>query len=118
MNQQAISTFIDGLKKFKPKTIRIKGSKDNAPRALHYYNSKKLFVPDVVTTFKDKKDFYVFETIINERDISLLTFKWILFSSEARKLNGTFYLVVDKKDAVYCKEVIFDQKLNLTLIEL
>jgi hypothetical protein len=118
MNQQDISTFINRLKESKPKELMIKGSKDNSPSPLHYYNSKKLFVPDVVTTFKDKKDFYAFETTINDQDISLLTFKWILFSSEARKLNGTFYLVIDKKDAAYCKAVIIDQKLNLTLIEI
>lgn len=118
MNQQDISTFINKLKESKPKELMIKGSKDNAPKPLHYYNSKQLFVPDVVTIYKDKKDFFVFEITINERDISLLTFKWILFSSEARKFNGTFYLVIDKNDASYCKEVIFNQKLSLTLIEI
>lgn len=118
MNQQDISTFITKLRESKPKELMIRGGKGNAPKPLHYYNSKKLFIPDVVATYKDRKDLYVFESIINDRDISLLTFKWILFSSEARKLNGTFYLVVGIKDGIYCKKVIFNQKLELTLIEI
>lgn len=118
MNQKDIASFINGLKSSSHLELKIKGSRNNAPLPIHYYNSKKKFIPDVVVSYANKRDYYVFESVIEERDISHLMFKWILFSAEARKLNGKFYLVVDKTNVPYCKNVIIDKQLDVELVEL
>ena len=118
MRKQDIAKFIDGLKKTEHSKFQIKGSSKNAPKSIHYYNSHKQFTPDVIITCDDKRDFYVFESEIKEIDISDLTFKWILFSAQARKLNGQFYLVVDKSKIAFCKKVISDKQLEVVLVEM
>jgi len=118
MKEKDIKNFIDDLKKTSHLELKIKGCRDNAPRPLRYYNSKKLFVPDVEVNYKNKRDFYVFEALINKDDIALLTFKWILFAAEARKLNGEFHLVVDNSNYIFCKKVVFDKQLELVLIKI
>ena len=118
MHQKKIAELIEKLKATNPLKLKIKGTGDESPRAIHYYNSKKQFVPDIVATYADKRDFYSIETEINEADISLLTFKWILFSSEARKMNGTFILVVEESKMKICKEIIFEKQLDIELLTL
>ena len=118
MTDKKIKELIAEITSTKPIKLQIKGSRENAPRSIHYYNSKKQFVPDIVAIYKDKKDFYSIEKEFNENDISMLTFKWILFSAEARKTSGTFFLVLDKSNAAACKKIISHKVLEIELIEL
>lgn len=117
MNQKKITELIDKLTATKPLTFKIKGTGDNSPRPIHYYNSKQQFVPDFVISYPGKRDFYAVEMEIKEADISTLTFKWILFSSEARKMNGTFFLVIDKSKISMCEKIIQDKQLDIELIQ-
>ena len=117
MNDQKIAELNETLKATNPRAIKIAGS-NNSPRPIRYYNSKNYFTPDILMIFNDKRDFYTIEKAVNADVISELTFKWILFSSEARKNNGQFYLIIDKDKSDYCKKVIADQQLEIELIEL
>lgn len=118
MTDKKIKELIAEIASTKPTKLLIKGSRDNPPRPIHYYNSKKQFIPDIVAKYEDKKDFYCIQKELDEKDIALLTFKWILFAAEARKTSGTFFLVLDKSNAVAYKKIISHKVLEIEVIEL
>ena len=116
MKKEDINELIEDITATKPIKLHIKGIRDNAPRAVGYYNSKKLFVPDIVSVYADKRNLYAIEKHITKKDLPILTFKWILFSAEARKTAGKFYLVIDKSKELMCKKLIKDKKLEIELM--
>lgn len=118
MNEKHIQALIKDIKSTKPLKLSIKGIRDSSPRPIHYYSSKKQFVPDIVAVFSNKKNYYAIENKVIEADIPALTFKWILFSSEARKTSGTFYLVIDKSSATICNDLISEKQLDIEVIVL
>ena len=117
MNDLKIQELIKKLEATGPRAMKIAGT-NNSPRPIRYYNSKNYYTPDILMIFNDKRDFYTIEKAVTADVISELTFKWILFSSEARKNNGQFYIIIDKDKSDYCKQVIANQQLDIELIEL
>lgn len=117
MNAAKIKELIEKIKASEPIKLNIKGVKNNTPRPIHYHNSRKQYIPSVVARFEGKRDIYEFEDDITEKEISELTFKWILFSSEARKFGGKFYLVINEAHSALCESVIRDKQLEIKLIE-
>jgi hypothetical protein len=118
MNEKDVKRLILDIESSNPVDLKIKGDRNNSPKPIHYYNSNKLFIPDIVATYASRKDYYSIDHIISEADISLLTFKWILFVSEARKTSGTFYLIIDKMNSSICQNLIQSKQLDIELIEL
>ena len=116
MNENDIKKLIQEIEATKPLKLRIKGSTGLEPRAIRYYSSKKQFVPDIVAEFENKRDFYSIEKDLKNDDISLLTFKWILFSAEARMKSGKYFLVIDKSQKELCNKVIKEKMLDIELI--
>ena len=119
MNEKIIKGFVAEIEKSSPLKLKVKGHRYNPPRPVHFYGSKRNYIPDIEVTFaNNKRSFYIFESEVKEDDISQLLFKWILFSSEAKKMSGKFYLVINKADAKYCEEVIRDKQLDVELVVL
>jgi hypothetical protein len=116
MNTSDVSKLIQEIESTEPIKLLIKGRKEDTPKPIGFYNSKKQFVPDIVAKFSNKRDFYAIEKNISEKDVHLLVFKWILFASEARKYSGTFFLVIPKSKVELCNEVISEKQLDLTVI--
>lgn len=117
MNESVKKKIIAEIEKTSPVLVKLKGDKTNPPRPVHFYGSKEQYVPDVEVRYSKKKNFYIFEPEIKDDNISRLLFKWILFSSEAKKTTGNLYLVIKSKDRKYCDEVIADKQLDIELIE-
>ncbi len=118
MNSKDLSNLIQEIESTKPLKLLIKGTREDAPVPIGFYNSKKQFTPDIVAKYSDKRDFYAIEKNIPEKDIHLLIFKWILFAAEARKMAGTFFLVIPKSKTHLCKKIIHEKQLEIKLITL
>ena len=114
--KKIIQRIKTSLKSKNVKEIRTAQSDSNKTRELSYKWNKKKFQPDVVAIYDKKKDLFCVEQKISKKNISDLISKWILFSLEARRSGGKFYLVVPAKHNDYCKEIIEDKKLSANLL--
>lgn len=52
------------------------------------------FNPDAILEYANKKDFYSVEEDLTRANMSEKLYKWILFSMEAKKSKGKFFLIV------------------------
>jgi len=96
--------------------FRSKSGKDKGPRSLSLNGSRKLFTPDFVALYKNKRDLFSIEKKILKTDLPNLIAKWILFALEARKHGGDFYLVVSEKNSDQCRQIIKSKQLSVQLI--
>jgi hypothetical protein len=118
MNAKDVTKLILDIKSTNPVLLQIKGRRTDAPRAIRSYNSKTQFVPDFVARYTSKRDYYAVEKSIDEKDIHLFVFKWILFAAESRKTSGKFFLVIPKAKELMCKKLIQEKLLDIELIAL
>ncbi len=65
--------------------------------AISYPGNRKDFYPDLVIRVGEKEDIYAVEPRYSKAVLSESLAKWILFSTEAKKTGGTFYLIAPKK---------------------
>ncbi|UKN01394.1 hypothetical protein K6119_16835 [Paracrocinitomix mangrovi] len=116
MNKDILTNIISNLKKKGAKEIRSGSGNSKKPNALTFNGTRKTFTPDVVALYEDKRDIFSIENKIVKANISDLIAKWILFGLEARKHNGSFYLVVSKENSAKCQDIIDSKKLSAELI--
>lgn len=117
MKQKTITRIATKLKKKKDITeVRSVSGDGKKPRLLSFKWAQKSYTPDVVAIYDDKKDLFSVEGKISKRTISDTIAKWILFSLEARRHGGKFYLVVPSNEMDYCKEIIKDKQLSANLM--
>ncbi|MFD1553970.1 hypothetical protein DNU06_13805 [Putridiphycobacter roseus] len=116
MNKKVISKIVEEIKLTEPIKLQVNGSKDNSPAPIGYSRSDKKFMPDIVAKFKNKRDIYAIEKDISDNDIHLLVSKWILFSAEARKYFGTFYIVIPSAQEEEFEKIIIEKQLEVKLI--
>lgn len=63
--------------------------------AIRYSGFKRgSFNPDAILEYANKKDFYSVEEDLTKANMSEKLYKWILFSMEAKKCKGQFFLIV------------------------
>jgi hypothetical protein len=118
MNSDAISAFIKTIKGKGVLEVKVKGNKDKQPKKYSYNDARKSYMPEVTAVYEKKTDFYAIEKKITKDILPDLIAKWILFSMEARRLNGVFYLVVDESNASKCQAIIDRKQLAIELIKI
>lgn len=79
------------------------------------YNAKS-YQPDAVAHYKDHLDVYSLEGESSKKAIAKNLGKWILFSLEAKKGRGTFYIVTTKACFKAIDEIISAKQINAELI--
>ncbi len=88
------------------------------PRKLSYKGNQKGFYPDVVAEFDAKTDVYCVEPKLRKSDLPEVIGKWILFSMEARKRKGEFYLVVPEKSRDEFDEIVTSKMIRAEILPL
>jgi hypothetical protein len=112
--------IMDNLKKLAKKNgalkVQVAGDKNNTPDAYQYNGTRKNFIPDMAVTFEDRVDLFSIENSVAKKHLPEMILKWILFSLEARKKGGDFYIAVVKdKEAVF-NEIIASKMISAEVI--
>jgi hypothetical protein len=90
--------------------------KNNAkPDGLGYKGSRVNFVPDVVAYYPNKRDLFSIEEKMTTSKLPEMISKWILFSLEARKRKGKFYLMVPEKNEEKFAQIINEKQISAEL---
>lgn len=117
MNNDGVSNLVSKVKGQKDcLEVKLKGSRDNAPKPFMFRDSRRSFVPDMVAVYAKKQDFYAIEKKITKELLPNLIAKWILFALEARAKSGQLFLVVSEQDATKCQTIIDKKLLSVELI--
>ena len=83
-----------------------------SPKSIRYRNAKNAYTPDVVVSYETKKDIFFIEDRLNKTLLPDMITKWILFSLEARKRKGKFYLMIPEKQKERFEQVIRDKQIS------
>jgi len=112
--------IMDNLKKLAKKNGAIKieavGDKNNTPAPYQYNGTRKNFIPDMAVTFEDRVDLFSIENSTAKKHMPEMILKWILFSLEARKKGGDFYIAVVKGKEDVFKEIIESKMISAEVI--
>lgn len=95
--------------------ITAKTSKADKPDGLSYKGSRVSFTPDVVAHYPNKRDLFSIEGKLVKSKLPEMISKWILFSLEARKRRGKFYLMVPEKSEDKFAEIINEKQISVEL---
>lgn len=101
----------DGAREFRS---ILKNSK--SPQKLAFKGNRKMFMPDLVVIYQNKRDLISVESKIVKSQLPDLIAKWILFGLEARRYGGNFYLVVAEKNSKKCREIIQSKQLSAEIL--
>lgn len=116
MTSDNINTYVDGVRKDKKNTVRIKGSQKHPTRSLSFNNSRGSYYPYMEVDHGKQTDFYEFEKTFKKTNLPEQISKWILFSIHAKRNAGKFYLVVDTKSKTQYDKIVREKKLDIEVI--
>lgn len=116
MEKTLLSNLVDRAKKKGATTIKANYTTYERPRSLMYRGHRKKYTPDVVAIQGNKRDLYSIEDKFSKKIIPELVSKWILFSLEARKNRGDFYIAVPESKEELCQELITSKQISAQLI--
>ena len=66
----------------------------------------KTYVPDAVLKYQDHTDFYLVETQMNKKEIPDKISRWIMVSSEARRLGGELFIMAAESVAGKIRDLL------------
>lgn len=99
--------------------VGISGAQKTHSYSIQYSGYKRgAFNPDAVVAYGEKKDFYAVETELSKANMSEKIYKWILFSTEARKASGKLFIVVPLDKESQFNNLIQWKQIDAVLIAL
>lgn len=81
-------------------------------------NRQGNYTPDAIVHIDSKKDFYAIEESLTKSNAPEQIYKWILFSMEAKKAKGKFYMIVAKAKEEEYKKLIDWKQIDVKLLSL
>ena len=110
-----IDQIISTAKEKGAQRIAANAKNNEKPDGLGYKGSRVNFVPDVVAYYPNKRDLFSIEEKMTASKLPEMISKWILFSLEARKRKGKFYLMVPEKNEEKFAQIISDKQISAEL---
>lgn len=115
MTKDEIDAFVDSLKKQSKNKVRVKGT-SKTTKAVSYSSSRSSFSPDVEVDHGNQTDIYEFEKSFAKTKLPEMISKWILFSIQAKKYSGVFYLVVDESTRLKFEKIVREKQLSVEVL--
>lgn len=110
-----IDKIVSTAKEKGAERIAAKTKNTEKPIGLGYKGSRVNFVPDVVAYYPNKRDLFSIEEKMVKSKLPEMISKWILFSLEARKRKGKFYLMVPEKNEASFAQIISEKQISAEL---
>jgi len=110
-----IDSIISKAKDKGAERIAAKTKNTEKPEGLGYKGSRISFTPDVVAYYPNRRDLFSIEDKLVKSTLPETISRWILFSLEARKRKGKFYLMVPEKIESKFAEIIDEKQINVEL---
>lgn len=112
---EKLKSLIKKVEKNKPEELYAKVQGIPSPEKINYKGSNQSFVPDLVAKYEDSEDIYVIEEKYTKSSLSEMLSRWLLFSTEARKRRGKFYLFVPEKHLSDIQDILERKQIVLEL---
>ncbi|MEZ4938623.1 MAG: hypothetical protein R2799_13615 [Crocinitomicaceae bacterium] len=112
---EILKKLVQSVEKKNPEEIQAKVQGIPNPEKISYKGANSSHVPDMVARYETKQDIYFIEEKYNKNALSEFLSKWLLFSTEARKRGGKFYLYVPEKNLKEIADVIARKQIILEL---
>ena len=81
-------------------------------------HNAKSFQPDALAVYESHTDVYAMEAESNKKAIGKNLGKWILFSLEAKKNRGDFYIVTSGSHQEAIQEILDSKQINARILTL
>lgn len=112
---EILKNLVKKVEKKKPEELFAKVQGVPSPEKMGYKGSNASHVPDIVARYEHGEDIYMVEEKYTKNALSEMLSRWLLFSMEARKRKGKFYLFVPEKHLKDIKEVLDRKQIVLEL---
>lgn len=121
LKESAIALIKEKAEKTKSTDLFIQARNHKKPKSFsigYSGNRQGNYTPDAIVHVDSKKDFYTIEETLTKANAPEQIYKWILFSMEAKKAKGDFYMIVSKAKEAEYKKLIDWKQIDVTLLSL
>jgi hypothetical protein len=79
-------------------------------------HNARAYQPDALAYYENRMDIYAMENELTKKALAKSLGKWILFSLEAKKSRGNFYIVTDKRNLEGLTEIIHSRQITAEIL--
>jgi hypothetical protein len=79
-------------------------------------HNAKAYQPDALAYYESRMDIYAVENELTKKALAKSLGKWILFSLEAKKSRGNFYIVTDKRNFDGLVDIINSRQITAEIL--